>query len=103
MAIRVHKSSVGTFHPVPIDDVAWTVNDTRGYMEYGPSCSECGACECSISGCDAYTPLCQCDCYEGESECIGLSFTYICLDGGDILCEECAVREGLEVIECDCG
>ena len=92
MTIRVHKDWTGIFHPVPDDDVAWTVNDTTGYMDEGPSCDKCDACECE----DEHGRL------HIGAECIGLSFAYVCLDGGEALCEECAEKEGLQIIDCDC-
>ena len=102
--IRVHKSTMGTYHPVPGDDVAWTVNDTRGYTDSGPRCDACGACECGFcEGEDSPVPLaCRCEKHNPDGECVGLSFAYVCLDGGYTLCEECAEKEGLEVLPCDC-
>ena len=73
---EIHESRVGTYHPNPKQDVSWTVNDTRGYIDGGPDCEECG------------------------SE--NLSFAYICLDGGDSLCSRCAEKEGIEIVPCDC-
>ncbi|MAH44876.1 hypothetical protein CMI37_03555 [Candidatus Pacearchaeota archaeon] len=114
--IRVHQTVVGTYHPVPGDAVAWGVNDTRGYMDAGPSCDECGDCDCipcTDSGfsdlhleCTLDHPACVCAEIEdvtGEMvECVGLPFAYVCLDGGDVLCEECAEQEGLQVLDCNC-
>ena len=75
--IRVHADRfTGLYHPVPTDHIAWTVNDTRGYVDEGPDCDECGE--------------------------QNLSFAYVCLDGGDSLCETCAEKEGIEHIDCDC-
>ena len=80
----------------------WYVNDTRGYLDAGPACDECGACECQDmcgeEGCNAV--LCQsCEHDDGADrpECIGLSVAYVCLDGGDALCEACAEKEGLPI------
>jgi len=118
MAIQLHKSSVGTYHPDPTADVAWTVNDTRGYVDPGPSC-ECGACECMTPQeldecpCQSDFPACQLRAHyhacvlleeygSDPGMCVGLSFAYICLDGGEALCESCAQSEGLEVKDCDC-
>lgn len=51
------------------------MNDTRGYIDEGPDCDKCGA--------------------------KNLSFAYVCLDGGDALCEDCIGNE-VEVVPCDC-
>lgn len=96
----IHRSRMGTHHPAPDAEVAWTVHDTRGYLDGGSPCDDCGACDCETNR-DGQ-PLCALG--EGEVECIGLSFSYVCLDGGDNLCEEC-FEEGddtPEVVECDC-
>lgn len=103
---ELHVTKYGTYHPNPESEretgVAWTVNDTRGYIDGGPACDECGACECeTVDG----TPLCAIEQDNGkpvESECVGLSFAYVCLDGGDALCRACADKEGITVKECDC-
>ena len=106
---QIHRSSVGTFHPAPGSEVAWTVNDTRGYMDTGPSCSECGDCACEKCHCGTPEPLCQCHAHLSFHQmcnhevCIGLSFAYVCLDGGESLCQACFEKEGdVEVIACDC-
>lgn len=86
------------------NDTAWTIHDTRGTIDGGPACDECGACDCGED------QGCRCDCLEGqgcraegdEPECIGLSFAYVCLDGGEVLCEECAEKAGITIVECDC-
>ena len=105
----IHRSKYGTFHPADGQDVAWTVNDTRGYTDGGPACDECGACECETSDCAKPSdpeshPTCVCECdYRDPGECIGLSFAYVCLDGGDTLCEACFEKQDdVEVVECDC-
>ena len=41
---RVHVSKMGTYHAEPSADCAWTINDTRGTIDGGPACEECGAC-----------------------------------------------------------
>lgn len=90
----------------------WTINDTRGYLDAGPACDECDACECDDCPVTR-SPLCKCACpggvnagYHGDEEsdheCIGLSFAFVCLDGGESLCEDCAEKEGIQIIECDC-
>lgn len=84
---HIHESKVGTHHPAPGVEIAWTINDTRGYLDTAPACDECGACDCV-----------QCD----EHTCAGLSFAYVCLDGGDTLCEDCAEKAGITVEPCDC-
>lgn len=86
--VRVHVSSIGTYHPDPTEDVAWTVYDARGYTDEGPPCDECGACDCEREHVD------------GEV-CPGLSFAFVCLDGGEALCEECA-KNAVVVVSCDC-
>lgn len=83
----VHESKVGTYHPPDGACPAWTVNDARGYLDGGPPCDECGRCECES----------ECP---GE-ECIGLSFGFSCLDGGDFLCTDYA-KGIVEIIPCDC-
>lgn len=127
---RVHRSKMGTFHAEPYRcwvwdcrstakhehrdrfkmvttahdpvkaPVAWTINDTRGTIDGGASCDECGACEC----CDCrYDHKAECTVHdENAGECVGLSFAFVCLDGGESLCEACAGKAGIEVIECDC-
>ncbi len=102
----VHKSNVGTYHADPNAEVAWTVNDTRGYTDGGPSCDECGACECRCEECgaDGHNHDEACETGNGDSsddDCIGLSFAFVCLDGGEALCEDCA--EGVvEIVPCCC-
>ena len=93
MNATIHRSKVGTYHPEPAESVAWTINDTRGYLDGGPACDECGACDCVDCG----NLKCECD------DCIGLSFAYVCPDGGDALCEECAKKAGIEIVPCDCA
>lgn len=86
--------------------VTWHEHDTRGYIDGGPSCDECGACECDP--CETHGgngPACRCeDCDEAahvaEDCCIGLSHAWCCLDGGETYCDECAP----ELARCeDCG
>ena len=74
--MRVHMSKYGTHHPDQKEDVAWATHDVRGYIDPGVDCEECGAKD--------------------------LSFAFVCLDGGDTLCEECFKKEGGEVVPCDC-
>ena len=101
--ITLHVSDIGTYHPDPKADVAWTVNDTRGYIDGGPSCDECNACQCLCDACDAEgADAHECEHWQEDSECVGLSFAYVCLDGGEALCEACTEKEGLNVKECDC-
>lgn len=110
MVATVHESKVGTYHPNPGESVAWTINDTRGYMDGGPACDICGACECFPCEGHQYAPSCACTrCSEAighgepaEIECIGLAFAFICLDGGESYCEECAEKQGIEIVPCDC-
>lgn len=93
----VHVSKFGTYHPDPKADVAWTINDTRGYVDGGPPCDICGVCECDPS-CDGDQ-----DDDQATAECIGLSFAFICLDGGESLCEMCATTEGIVIMKCNCA
>lgn len=94
----IHRTKVGTYHPDPKSEIAWTVHDSRGYLDGGPACDECGACECTNHG-----PDCDFDCDCAET-CIGLSFAYVCLNGGDTLCQECFDKDGsVKVVDCDCG
>ena len=108
MTSTIHRSKYGTYHPAPGAEVAWTVNDTRGYTDGGPACNECGACECEVvrhEPPEASHPACACDC-DGNAdanECVGLSFAYVCLDGGEALCAKCFEKEpDVEVVECNC-
>lgn len=98
----IHVDSMGCYHPNPTEHIAWSTNDTRGYADGGPSCDQCGACECD----DCHTcehALCQCECNTDEAvECIGLSFAYVCLDGGESLCDACAKKAGITIVPCDC-
>lgn len=109
MASTIHVTPYGTYHPGADDNGAWTVNDTRGYIDGGPPCDECGDCECGdCEDCKASPPCtaCKCQCEDGDhpSECIGLSFAYVCLDSGDSLCSDCFAREvPASVVPCDCA
>ena len=112
MPSTIHISKHGTYHPAPESEEAWTVHDTRGYLDGGPPCDECGACECNI--CEGECGECGTPCDEracrcenhGDGECIGLSFAFICLDGGDTYCRNCfgnLASKGEVVIEdCTC-
>ena len=106
----IHVSKFGTYHPAPNESVAWAVNDTRGYINPGPACDTCGACECGpCVECppESHSNLTHPACAHWEDdgsdkpECIGLSFAFVCLDGGDSLCEDCAAKE-VNIIPCDC-
>lgn len=123
MAGEIHRSKVGTYHPAPqcqhtkfwsepvipnedgsaskcqecggyanvFDNSAqWIIHDSRGTIDGGPACDECGAC-----GCDGGY-------YPDGHDCIGLSFAFVCLDGGETLCPECAEKAGITIVECDC-
>lgn len=78
------------------DGCEWFVNDTRGYTDAGPSCDDCGACECEPCAACKGTHE-NCDDWQDDRECIGLSVAYVCLDGGEALCEDCARKAGLPV------
>lgn len=76
------------------DGAEWYVKDTRGYIDAGPACDECGACECEP--CQAcHGTHNNCDDWDSDSECIGLSIVYVCLDGDEALCEACAKKAGI--------
>lgn len=116
MKNQIHITKYGMHHPAPNSEVAWIVNDVRGYADIGPQCDECGACECppleyGVCECgeDCNEIHCVgcgvCECGEDcdETHCVGLSFAYVCLDGGDALCDECFQKDtSVEVVECDC-
>jgi hypothetical protein len=75
--------------------VPWTVRDARGFPVVGPPCDACGACECV-----------PCECHGEpihERGCVGLSFAYVRPEPWSALCEACASREGLRVIDCQCS
>lgn len=91
---RVHVTKYGTYHPDPRAEVAWTVHDTRGYIDPGPACDKCGICDCD-------PPCKDVEDLDPENECGGLAFAYVCLDGGEALCTECAEGE-VEEVPCDC-
>lgn len=93
--IVVHKTTVGTYHPKPGAEPQWTIVDTRGTIDKGPACEneKCErSCECQP----------QSHMTENVEDCVGLSFYYLCLDGGDVLCGPCADKEGAKIEECDC-
>ena len=92
---RVHRSRVGTYHPEPGAEVAWGMHDTRGTLDGGEACGACGACDDELPHGDYMEDA------EGEAGCVGLAFAFVCLDGGEVLCEGCADRE-VEVVECCC-
>ncbi len=98
--ISIHCSEFGTYHPDPNAEIAWTINDVRGFLDVGPQCDKCGACEC-----ESDAPMTGKPCEQGgpDVECVGLSFAYVCLDGGEALCEDCASEEDLRVTACSCG
>ena len=84
----------------------WYIQDTRGYMDAGPSCSECGRCECVWSYSDrlTYQGLAVHQAWEREHgdqdelECVGLSYIYCNPDdGAENLCEDCALKAGITV------
>jgi hypothetical protein len=108
---QVHCDKMGCYHPAPGADVAWAVHDSRGYIDGGPSCDECGACDCGP--CEVHPGELGGHCYDcgwrdtdrdimGEVECIGLSFAYVCLDGGESLCPSCFEKAGGQELACDC-
>ena len=117
MGGKVHVSKFGTYHPAPCKHnragsrvcdcpPVWTVNDTRGYLDGGPACDECGACECEPCP-DCGHASCSADHMHKEgyvegTECIGLSFCFVCLDGGEVLCPACAEKAGVKIVPCDC-
>ena len=111
---QIHRDQMGCYHPAPDSEIAWTVNDTRRYIDSGPYCDKCGACECDVADtpeshhvdCKSrpvgkYCETCpECETY---ADCIGLSFAYHCLDGGEVLCQQCFDKQSdVEVVSCDC-
>lgn len=68
----VHETPWGTFHTADDQAVAWAYAPSEG-GEFD-TCSECDA--------------------DGAP--------WLCLDGGDTLCDDCADTE-IDVIACDCG
>ena len=71
----LHSPPKGDADP---NEVSWLEHDTSGYTDGGPSCDECGACECDDP---EHT--------DDGAECVGLSSGWSLLDGGDFLCPEC--------------
>lgn len=99
----IHQwKGVGTYHPDPAAGVAWTVNDTGGTIDAGPACDDCGACECEThrhNGATKRIPVCV---FMPDIDCVGLSFAFVCLDVGEILCRACFEKAGGIVKDCDC-
>lgn len=87
----------------------WQEHNTRGYLDGGPSCHVCGECECMTCeelGKDAPTECREAHsaCAHDEHECIGLSFGYTCLDGGEFYCEPCMDKLNIRLEKCtECG
>jgi len=102
MTNSIHISKYGTYHPAPDADVTWTIHDTRGYLDGGSPCDECSTCDCSMQCESCLTTLGHCNC--DDMGCCGLAFSYVCLDGGDNLCEVCAKTDPNvpEIVPCDC-
>lgn len=98
----IHSCGDACHEPLSAD-IAWTIHDTRGYLDPGPACDECGACECFDGITDGKRCLAEHCGSVGIEECIGLSFAFTCLDGGESLCEDCAERAGVIIVPCDCG
>lgn len=101
-ASLLHKSVI-----CRCNNVAWTIHDTRGTIDGGSACDECGKCECAWCECAEHlgkeVPRCQTHFSDdADGDCIGLSFAFVCLDGGETLCEECAEKAGITIVECDC-
>lgn len=90
------------------------IHDTRGYIDAGPSCSQCGACECPEVAYEnqdgiCHHPACFDTCgecgeltesygYDIPQECIGLSYCLIDLDGGDAYCTGCVDDSELDEV-----
>lgn len=99
---RIHRSAHGTYHPAPGSDPAWTINDTRGYIDQGPTCDVCGACHCDVQRAFDHETKTYGDCPNDHGEgCPGLTFAFVCLDGGETLCAY-HVGDSVEIVECDC-
>ena len=68
----------------------WYEVDMRGYIDDGPACGECGACDCS-EPCRAVDTD-----YNIDMDCIGLAHYFVYMDGGDTLCSDCYTSEIVE-------
>ncbi len=90
----IHMAADDTYHPAPGEPVPWVVRDARGVPVVGPSCEQCGACECIPCPCHG-EPI-------HERGCVGLSFAYVRLDRWTALCEPCARAAGIAVSPCNC-
>ena len=109
----IHQSRVGTFHPAPDAEIAWMVNDTRGTIDASVACEQCGACACEICP-KCKEPVCNIGITDkgycaqhggadvGTPECIGLPFVFVCMEGGESLCSDCAEAEGIDIAPCTC-
>jgi hypothetical protein len=99
--VRLHRSKLGTYH-LPEDlkpgDEQWTVHDSKGCLDHGPWCDDCGACDCRKVGNDCLKE--HAEVRDGES-CVGLDFAYCDLDSGDVLCPTCMMRNyNLQISDC---
>lgn len=99
----------------------WIRHDTRGTLDGGPACGACGACECpTVAECAKEYGCALCKAVltarsgvgaqkacgtddacgdQGTRECIGLALAWVCLDGGDTLCDPCAEKAGISGTE----
>lgn len=95
----------------------WIRHDTRGTLDGGTACDECGACDCpTVAECAKEYDCKPCKAVlkarpvagkdkacgasgacgtQGTRECIGLSLAWVLLDGGDTLCDPCAAEAGV--------
>lgn len=87
--------------PILPDGSEWLEHDTRGYLDGGPMCDKCGACECEPTCGAECHEYCMETCHESgldpaeepESLCIGLSHGWTHLDSGEFLCDDCFACE----------
>lgn len=90
--MTIHVSTVGTYHPAPFED--WTINEFSG----APSCIKCKRCDCPSCESNRLGFICK------ELDCMGLSFAYVNIhDDSESLCESCATKAGIKIVDCDCS
>ena len=113
---RVHRATDGAHHPEPSGAVVWLeAYDVAPRTEHAGTCrcagcevrwtvrptlapcEDCGACDCDP--CSCYDPD-GCNCHD---ECGGIAEAFVCLDGGEVLCADCARLNGIAIVPCDCA
>ena len=65
-----------------MENTQWHHVDMRGYLDNGPSCDGCEACNCADT---LEEPLNQ-DWHDG---CIGLAVYHVDMDDGQAYCDDC--------------